>query len=995
MSKLSPNQWQVLSPHLDEALEMTDDQRSIWLSSLQNENPTLAYQLEILLREHRLLSEEGFLEASALELPGGPGLAGQALGVYTLVSQIGHGGMGAVWLAERNDGRFERRVAVKVLNIALMGKGGEERFKREGRILGRLKHPHIAELIDAGVSLTGQPFLVLEYVEGNHIDRYSDENELDAKARVLLFIDALRAVEQAHANLIVHRDLKPSNILVGVDGQAKLLDFGIAKLMECDGQSGESPLTLEGGRAMTPEYAAPEQLKGEPVTAGTDVYASGVLLYVLLTGHHPADAGPRTPAGLVKAILETEPSRPSEIVASMKANGENAVTNAKKRATTPEKLARLLRGDLDTIVGKALKKNPRERYASIKAFADDLQRYLRHEPISARPDAITYRTGKFIRRHGRSVTAGLLATLALIGTIVFIPRRVEPLAQFNQRKLTANAQGSPVLNAAISPDGKYLGYSDRQGISLQLVATGATQDVPLPPGVEAGTALWAFGGWYPDSARFLASASVPGRPSTVWSIPIAGGEAQKLAEVGDMFEGGTVSPDGSQIAYERMRSAVGAREIWLMGSRGESPHKILTTENQATISGISWSPAGNRLAYRYRRDQDNRVEIMVRSCDLRGADPRTILLEKHLTAFTWLSSGRFIYSRNTEVGSAEADNLWELDVDPKDGGPRGKARQLTDWSGFSVYSLSATAGGKQLVFLRGNDHSSVFVGDLTAHESRVENPRRVTLDDNYYILLAWTPDSREVIYSSQQTSNRLIYRQALDPGSAPQLITPAGDTNYYMARLSPDGASMVLEGAPVASHKMGLYRVDLKAGVPQLLFETGGFVRFWCTNKAANLCVFARSSADKNELAVVAFDPLGGPGKELVRIPLATGSSADIGFDYSWQLSPNGSWIGIMKKHGHQIQLVPLGGGQTKTITVKGYPDLQELNWGNDSQSMFVSSVDSVTTTLLRVGVNGDAQPVWQESEPKLRWGFPSPDGRHLAIMGSSSEANVWMIGNF
>jgi len=403
MSKLSPDQWQVLGPHLDEALEMTGDERATWLSSLQSENPTLAYQLEILLREHRVLSEEGFLEASALELPEGPGLAGQTLGVYTLVSQIGHGGMGSVWLAERSDGRFERRVAVKVLNIGLMGKGGEERFKREGRILGRLTHPHIAELIDAGVSLTGQPFLVLEYVEGDHIDRYCDENGLDVRARVRLFVDVLCAVAQAHSNLIVHRDLKPSNILVRNDGQAKLLDFGIAKLLEREGQPGESPLTLEGGRALTPEYAAPEQLKGEAVTEATDVYASGVLLYVLLTGQHPAGAGPHTPARLVKAVLDTEPPRPAEIVARTLTNEEISATNARRRATTPDKLARLLRGDLDTIVAKALKKNPRERYPSIKAFADDLQRYLRHEPICARPDAIAYRAGKFIRRHRSGV----------------------------------------------------------------------------------------------------------------------------------------------------------------------------------------------------------------------------------------------------------------------------------------------------------------------------------------------------------------------------------------------------------------------------------------------------------------------------------------------------------------------------------------------------------------------------------------------------------------
>jgi serine/threonine protein kinase/Tol biopolymer transport system component len=998
VSRLSPDQWQALSPRLDQALEMTDDERLIWLSSLQSENPTLAYQLEILLREHRVLSEEGFLEASALELPGGPGLAGQTLGVYTLVSQIGHGGMGTVWLAERTDGRFERRVAVKVLNTALMGKGGEERFKREGRILGRLTHPHIAELIDAGVSLAGQPFLVLEYVEGDHIDRYSDQNKLDVRARVRLFLDALRAVAQAHANLIVHRDLKPSNILVRTDGQAKLLDFGIAKLLEGDGQTGESPLTLEGGKAMTPEYAAPEQLKGEAVTAATDVYASGVLLYVLLTGQHPAGAGPHTPARLVKAVLDTEPTRPSEIVVPTQTNEATAVTNATKRATTPDKLSRLLRGDLDTIVAKALKKNPQERYSSIKAFADDLQRYLGHEPIRARPDAIAYRAGKFMRRHRSSVVAALLVTLALIGTTIFtwfFPLRPEPLSQLNQRKLTANAQDSPVLNAAISPDGRYLGFADQQGLHLQLVATGGTQSVLLPPGIQPGTASWSFGSWYPDSARFIASVSVPGTPAAVWSIPILGGEAQKLAEVEDMSGGGKVSPDGFNIAFERRRSAIGAREIWVMGSHGESPHQIVTAENLATIKDIAWSPTGKRLAYRYRRDKGDRIEIMVQSCDLSGRDITTILLDNHLSTFTWTLLGRFIYSRNSEVGSAESDNLWELKVDPKNGTAQGKARQLTDWSGFSVYSFSATADGKQLAFLRGNDHASVFVGDLVDNQSRAVNSRRLTPDDNYNILLAWMPDSREVIYSSQRASNRLIYRQALDPGSAPQLITPSGDTNFLVARLSPDGASILLEGAPVASHKMGLYRVDLKGGAPQLLFNTQGFAMFWCTNKTANLCVFGRPSAGENELAVVGFDPLGGPGKELVRIPLEAGSSADIGFDYSWQLSPDGSWIGIVKRHGHQIRLVPLGEGRTRTITIKGYSDLQELNWAIDSQSMFVSSVEPGAFSLLRVGLNGDARPVLQQSQPKLRWGLPSPDGRHLAIMGTSSEANVWMIGDF
>jgi Tol biopolymer transport system component len=483
----------------------------------------------------------------------------------------------------------------------------------------------------------------------------------------------------------------------------------------------------------------------------------------------------------------------------------------------------------------------------------------------------------------------------------------------------------------------------------------------------------------------------------VWSIPILGGQAQKLAEVEDMFGGGTLSPDGSNIAYQRLRGAIGAREIWLMGSHGESPHKILTAENQAIFKGIAWSPTGSRLAFTtYRRDKGgDHTEIMVQSCNLGGADKTTILQDNLLNAFTWLSSGRFVYSRNTEVASPESDNLWELKVDGKNGIPQGKARPLTDWSGFSVDSFSATADGKQLAFLRGNDHASVFVGDLADKGSRLVNSRRLTLDDNYNLLLAWTPDSREVIYSSQRASKWLVFRQALDRDSAPQLVTPAGDTNFLVARLSPDGAWILLEGRAIGSHKIGLYRVATRGGVPQLLFNTEGFVQFWCTNRVANLCVFGRPSAGNNELVVAALSPRGGPGRELVRIPVEAGSSADVGFDYSWQLSPDGSQIGIVKGHGNQILLVPLGGGPTRTITPKGHSDLIDLSWANDSQSMFVSTLEPGGASLLHVDLNGNTQPVWQQSQATDTWGAPSPDGRHLAILGTSSEANVWMIGNF
>src|SRR5262245_4609176 len=295
MSKPDLDSWPQLSPYLDLALEMNDAERTAWLASIREQNPVLARALETLLDDYRVLQEERFLEQPSLTSTVHPTMAGQTIGAYTLIESIGQGGMGSVWLADRSDGRFERRAAVKFLNIALAGSGAEERFKREGTILGRLAHPHIAQLQDAGVCGSGQPYLVLEHVSGEHIDRYCDGATLDIESRVRLFLDVLAAVAHAHANLIVHRDIKTSNVLVSSDGQVKLLDFGIAKLFENDGQPDAATMfTGNAGSAMTLLYAAPEQVTGGTVATATDVYALGVLLYVLLAGQHPAGPGPHS-----------------------------------------------------------------------------------------------------------------------------------------------------------------------------------------------------------------------------------------------------------------------------------------------------------------------------------------------------------------------------------------------------------------------------------------------------------------------------------------------------------------------------------------------------------------------------------------------------------------------------------------------------------------------------------------------------------------------------
>ena len=412
-SRLSAERWRVVIPYLDAALELEGDRRAEWLDTLRREDPALAEDVTALLQKQESLDAQGFLDgrADARSLP--PSMAGQVLGAYTLREQIGEGGMGSVWRAERTDGRYRASAAVKLLNPSLLGREGEGRFRREGSILARLHHPHIAQLVDAGVSSSGQPYLVLEHVDGERIDRSCDERALSVEARLRLFLDVLAAVAHAHANLVVHRDLKPSNVMVGSDGRVKLLDFGIAKLLEREPD--ETATQSEGAPFMTPQYAAPEQLTGGDVSTATDVYALGALLYLLLTGRHPSGSDTGSPAELVRAIVEAEPARASDAVRLDRPGEDTAAERAARRASTPKKLASALRGDLDNIVATALKKRPAERYATVAALAADLCAHLALQPVSARPDSLRYRAGCFLRRHRLAASVGTLLVLTLVG----------------------------------------------------------------------------------------------------------------------------------------------------------------------------------------------------------------------------------------------------------------------------------------------------------------------------------------------------------------------------------------------------------------------------------------------------------------------------------------------------------------------------------------------------------------------------------------------------
>lgn len=433
MNEREAQRWQRIDALFAEALEREPDERRVFLEEACPD-PSIREEVGRLLdagaaadqlfstRLEQMASPIWSEVAGTLsdDLPG----AGQRLGAYRIIRQLARGGMGTVFLAERDDGRYEQRVALKILHRSTDSEPAYARFLAERRILASLEHPGIARLLDGGETETGQPYLVMEYVDGEPIDRYCDTHRLTIEERLRLFIDVCHAVGYAHRNLIVHRDIKPSNVLVTADGHVKLLDFGIAKLLDEGTDSSVTPQTRTGVWLLTPEYASPEQLRGEPVTTASDVYQLGLLLFDLVAGTPPFSVtGTMSPAEIERLVCETSPPTPSSLAQ------EAAVAAARARDTTPATLHRTLRGDLDTIALTALRKEPERRYESAMRLADDIERHLEHRPITARPETVRYRVRKYVRRNRGQALLGLVIALLILGYTVTVTAQARLLRQ--------------------------------------------------------------------------------------------------------------------------------------------------------------------------------------------------------------------------------------------------------------------------------------------------------------------------------------------------------------------------------------------------------------------------------------------------------------------------------------------------------------------------------------------------------------------------------------
>ncbi len=439
---MTPENWQKIKNIFNSALELPKNKRRDFIEKESADNESVKNEALELLNSHE--EDEDFIENNCyttvknIVIEEKHNFIGETIGRYQIERKIGSGGMGTVYLGNRIDGIFEQKVAVKLIKLGLDSDDTIFRFRRERQILAGLSHPNIAHLIDGGVTKTGSPYLIMDYVEGLSLKDYCDAHKLSLKARLKLFIRICSAISYAHQNLVIHRDIKPSNILITPDGLPKLLDFGIAKLIESDENELNGGQTLIA-RAMTPEYASPEQILGKPVSTTTDIYSLGVVLYELLTGHRPFLFRKKIADEISKTITETHPPKPSFLC---KTKGLNiSVEN-------PLTAVRNLQGDLDNIVLMAIRKEPERRYSSVEQFALDIGRYLDGLPVLAQQDTFGYRTGKFIKRHQTEVIAGTGILVSLLAGISATNRQAKNARRQRDKAEKVNDFLKKMLNSA-------------------------------------------------------------------------------------------------------------------------------------------------------------------------------------------------------------------------------------------------------------------------------------------------------------------------------------------------------------------------------------------------------------------------------------------------------------------------------------------------------------------------------------------------------------------
>ena len=994
MNPESPKRWAQIEDLFHRAAECDPEQRAALLDHACNGDTQLRREVEGLLvsdqsaREDMHAAVHNGIDAVAFPL------VGETISHYRILDGLGGGGMGLVYRAE--DIKLGRQVALKFLpEESVQNPDALRRFEREARSASALEHPNICPIYEFGEH-EGQPFLVMQLLEGQTLRELISSSEppgktpLDVPKLLDLALQITEGLDAAHRYGIIHRDIKPANIFVTSQGQAKILDFGLAKLSRGDVVGEESrwdslgtineeaamdvtamrvapdPLLSRTGLAMgTAGYMSPEQARGEKLDSRTDLFSFGLVLYEMATGRRalPRDTGARVPDSILN--YQPEPAR---------------------------RLNPQVPAGLEAIIGKALEKDRKARYQSASELRIDLQQ-LKHntEPRN--------------RLRSWIPASGAVVLMLLIGVFYWFAKRqpsstpAPPEIKF--RQLTINSSENPITSETISHDGKLLAYVDTLGVHVRDIETGAHQVVAPPQGMKRDSITWEVidSGWFPDNAHFAVSAHPATEDSGAWSSRTASiwvfsrtGEApRKLRDHAVVW---SVSPDGALIAFGTNAGRLGERETWIMDSDGRHARMLFDTDENSSTGGFLWSSVGKRGIY-FKSDTSGDTLL---SRDISGGTPVTVLTSAEMPKqirgdASWLPDGRLIY-QVTEVGSGatpdeDTCNFWELRVDVHTGKLVGKPRRLTNWTGFCIAGANATADGKRIAFLRNATQFTVYVADLEEAGTRVVNVRHFTLDESWNMLQDWTNDSKNIVFTSNRAGHFEVYKESLE-SDEPELISTGRDS-FRDTQETPDGKWLLgipWPQAPDSKESTGLVRIPLDGGAPEFLTTTLQDAIF-CARPPASLCVLGERTEDRKQVIFTSVDPVNGRGRELARFDLDPASSY-----WDFEISPDGRRVAVSRNTQGPIHLLSLKGAPEQVIRAK-FNDSQEFHWAADGRGLYVPDQTKRGTVLLHVDLRGKTQVLWEQRGGGWIWARPSPDGRHLAIESSANSNNVWMMENF